>query len=120
MNDQSQKKDAGKLPWHLFPYDAAREVVRVLQFGANKYRERGWEDGIQFSRVYGAIQRHAVAWFQDREDDDPETGLSHLAHLGCEVLFLLAFVVRGRTDLDDRPISKTDPLPARSTDKPGA
>jgi len=39
------KKDYGKLPWHLFPDDAAEEIVKVLEFGANKYSPRGWEEG---------------------------------------------------------------------------
>lgn len=100
--DQNQKKDAGKVPLQLLPLDALTEIAKVLQFGAQKYAERGWEKGINFDRVFGATLRHLFAWHQG-EDKDPETGLNHLAHAGCEVLFLLAFVKRGRVDLDDRP-----------------
>ena len=99
--DQNQKKDSGKLPLHLLPFDALTEVAKVLDFGAKKYAERGWEKGIDYSRVFGAIQRHTWAWFQG-EDNDPETGLNHMAHATCECLFLLAFACRGRKDLDDR------------------
>ena len=102
--DQNLKKDAGKLPWHLLPYDALEEVVKVLQFGAQKYSDRGWEQGIPYSRVFSAIMRHAKSWWQG-ESRDPETGLSPLAHLACEVLFILAFELRGmRRELDDRPV----------------
>jgi hypothetical protein len=101
------KHDGGKLPWHLLPYDAVREIVKVLQFGAQKYAERNWEKGLAYSRVFGATMRHLTAHFQDGETHDPETGLSHLAHAGCEILFALAFELRGRADLDDRP-SKPD------------
>lgn len=96
------KHDAGKAPWHLLPFDAVAQVVAVLAFGAKKYRERGWEDGISHSRTYAATLRHLTAWWQG-EDRDPETGLSHLAHATCETLFALAFVTRNRADLDDRP-----------------
>jgi len=95
------KKDYGKLPWHLFPDDAAEEIVKVLEFGANKYSPRGWEEGMDWSRVYSALRRHLVAWFF-RRGNDPDTGLSHLAHAGCCVLFLLAYELRNK-GTDDRP-----------------
>jgi hypothetical protein len=97
------KHDGGKDPWHLLPWDAVREIVKVLAFGAKKYAERNWEKGLPHSRTFAATQRHLTAYFQDGETRDPETGLSHLAHAGCEILFALAFELRGRTDLDDRP-----------------
>ena len=97
------KKDDGKSPWDLVPYDAIEEVVKVLQFGQRKYTARNWEKGIVQSRLFAALQRHMVAWFQKGEDIDPESGLSHLAHAACTILFMLAFVTRERHDLDDRP-----------------
>ena len=100
---EGTKHDSGKAPYHLLPFDAIGEVVRVLDFGARKYAERNWEKGIAYSRVFAAAQRHMSAWWQG-EDRDPETGLSHLAHASCCALFLLAFVTRGRKDLDDRPL----------------
>lgn len=96
------KHDAEKLPLELLPTDALEEVARVLQFGAKKYGARNWEKGISFTRLLGALFRHAFAWLRG-EDKDPETGLSHMAHAACETLFALAFELRGRTDLDDRP-----------------
>jgi hypothetical protein len=96
------KFDGGKLPYELLPDDAIEEVVKVLQFGAKKYAPRNWEKGIVFSRLYGAIRRHGVAWFKG-EDNDPETGISHLAHLATEALFALAFAIRKTKNVDDRP-----------------
>ena len=99
---QGTKHDTGKLPWGLFPFDAAEQIVKVLQFGAQKYAARNWEKGLTNSRTWEAAQRHLIAWHRG-ETLDAETGLSHLAHAACEILFALAFEVRGRTDLDDRP-----------------
>lgn len=78
--------------------------MKVLQFGATKYGERNWEKGIHYSRLYSAAIRHLNAWFEG-EDSDKETGLSHLAHATCCILFLLAFVVLNGEgySLDDRP-----------------
>lgn len=97
---EGRKDDQGKLPWHLLPGDALEAIVRVLQFGAEKYGERNWEKGMAWSRVYSALCRHMWAWWRG-EESDRETGLPHLAHAGCCVLFLLAFALRGDGD-DDR------------------
>lgn len=102
-----RKDDGGKLPWHLLPYDAVEDIVKVLDFGAKKYAPRNWEKGIVYSRVYGALMRHLVAWWmKENGGRDKETGLSHLAHAGCCVLFLIAFekrIVGADIELDDRP-----------------
>jgi hypothetical protein len=95
------KADGGKLPYELLPEDAIEEVVKVLQFGAKKYAPHNWEKGISFRRIYAAIRRHGVAVMRG-EDNDPETGLSHWAHLTCEGLFALAFALRKTEGTDDR------------------
>jgi hypothetical protein len=102
---QGIKHDQAKLPWHLLPYDAIEQVVKVLNFGANKYEDRNWEQGIAYSRLFAASQRHLTSWFQNREDLDPESNLNHLAHAACCVLFALALELRDSTkpELDDRP-----------------
>lgn len=96
------KHDTGKDPWDLAPWDAFREIVRVLAFGAKKYAPRNWEKGIVFSRLYAATIRHLTAWWGG-EDLDPETNTSHLANAGCDIMFMLAFTLRGTGGVDDRP-----------------
>jgi hypothetical protein len=100
--DEGTKFDGIKLPWDLFPWIGAEEIVRVLQFGANKYAPRNWEKGIKYSRIFGAVMRHMIAWFLG-ETNDKETGLNHLAHAGCEILFVLTYSMRGMDAFDDRP-----------------
>jgi hypothetical protein len=77
-------------------------VAKVLAFGAAKYAPRGWEVGISYSRVFAAASRHAAA-LERGELLDAESGLPHQHHFWCNVLFLVVFAERGRTDLDDRP-----------------
>lgn len=104
-----RKADAGKDPWELAPWDALRAVVAVLAFGAGKYGARNWERGLAWSRLYAATIRHLTAWWQG-EARDAETGLSHLAHAACCVLFLLAFELRGMGG-DDRPLPVREDQP---------
>lgn len=102
MSDNGGVKfDQEKLRWELVPYDAVEEVVKVLTFGAKKYAPRNWERGMDWSRVYAALIRHMTSWFHG-QDTDPETGISHLAHAGCCLMFLIAYEKRG-TGNDDRP-----------------
>lgn len=98
--EDAPKHDTGKLPWHLFPFDAAEEVVRVYEFGAQKYYAHGWRDGFHWSRIFAAVCRHLFAWFRG-EDRDEESGLPHLAHAGWGILCLLDMQRRG-VGRDDR------------------
>lgn len=86
------KHDQGKVPLHLLPTEALREVAKVLAFGAQKYDPWNWKKGMDWSRLHGAALRHLFAWAEG-EEGDPETGLSHLAHAACCVLFLLTYEV---------------------------
>lgn len=93
------KLDHGKAPWHLAPWDAFLCIVKVLAFGAAKYRERGWEEGMQWSRVYSACMRHLTDWFMRVDKGkgpgrDADTGYSDLWHAGCCVCFLIAYELR--------------------------
>lgn len=95
------KHDEDKLRYDLVPTDALRGIVSILTFGAKKYTARNWESGMDWSRVYGALQRHLNAWWGG-EATDSETGRSHLWHAGCCILFLIAYENRN-IGTDDRP-----------------
>lgn len=96
------KNDAGKAPFELLPTAALTEICKVLEFGKKKYAADNWRDhgGFAWRRLIGAGLRHLFA-FAGGEDNDPETGFSHIAHLGCCVLFLLEHILKGLGN-DDR------------------
>ena len=96
------KFDQDKVRMELLSVPAMMGTARVLTFGAKKYADRNWENGIEYSRVYGALLRHMTAWW-DGEDLDPETGLSHLHHASCCIMFLQQFVEFDMNSLDNRP-----------------
>ena len=87
---KADKHDRGKLPMSLVSPFAIASIAEVLRFGARKYEKRNWEKGLEYSRVYDSLQRHLSAW-QMGQDYDEESGLSHLAHAGCCLMFLLHF-----------------------------
>lgn len=94
------KFDAGKPRLDLLPARPLLDIARVLTFGAAKYDDHNWRRGMRWGRVYASLVRHLLAWHAG-EDNDPETGLPHLAHAGCCVLFLLEYA-HANPELDDR------------------
>lgn len=94
------KHDAGKLPMSLIPVEAKRGLAAVLAFGAKKYHPHNWRGGMDWSRLMDAAYRHLDA-FTAGEDDDPETGLSHIDHLQACAAFLSTYVKTG-LGTDDR------------------
>lgn len=94
------KFDDGKLPLHLLSTEAMNQTAAVLAFGAQKYAEHNWRKGFAWSRPLSAAMRHITA-FNNGEDRDPESGLSHLAHAACCIMFLLEFE-KTHQHLDDR------------------
>lgn len=97
---EGRKADAGKPPMELLSPIAMLGTAEVLAFGAKKYAPNNWRKGLSWSRVIGAILRHLAA-IQMGEDHDKETGLLHVDHLSCEVMFLQEFF-RTHKHLDDR------------------
>lgn len=100
VSSAPQKFDGDKVPLDLLPFDAIEQVGMVLRHGAQKYGRRNWEGGLDWSRLLGAALRHLFAWARG-ENVDPESGLSHLAHAGCCVLFLISSEQR-QIGKDDR------------------
>lgn len=85
------KHDHGKAPWHLLPWSSVAAVVSVLEYGALKYAPNNWQRLVApEDRYFSAAMRHLVAW-RGGEKLDPESGLPHLAHAACSLLFLLWF-----------------------------
>jgi hypothetical protein len=101
-----RKDDGEKVRTDLYSIPAYLGTCRVLTFGAKKYAAWNWSKGILYMRIYGAILRHLFAWVTG-EDNDPETGLPHLDHAACELMFLQHFTKDGKyRQYDDRPYGK--------------
>lgn len=86
-----QKFDQGKVRMDLIPFAPLEQIAKVLTYGAQKYAPDQWmlvPDAIP--RYEAAMLRHITA-YKKGEVNDPETGLPHLAHAGCCLMFLLHF-----------------------------
>lgn len=83
------KYDKAKIDFSLLPFAPLRQIASVLMHGAKKYGRDNWKKGLEYSRLFSACQRHLIAWWEDYEDIDQDSGLPHLAHAICNLLFLL-------------------------------
>ena len=103
-----------KRPLHLLPFDSLEAIADVLDFGQAKYSARNWERGLSTSDLVRAACGHLWDWFLRRNGGrDPETGLSHLAHAGACIVFLIAHELRSLPD--DRPDAVPEvPAPDRT------
>ncbi len=103
---EGKKFDTGKPPMELLSHEALVEIAKVFGHGMVKYGKFNYKSGINWGRVIGAAQRHLGA-FNDGEDVDPESGLSHIAHLGCCAIMLLDYI-KHNPEFDDRYKRKKD------------
>ena len=102
LEKEGRKDDQEKLRMDLLSPSALEWLSQVLTYGSKKYGDRNWESGIAFSRVFGAVQRHLWAWWGG-EEQDKESGLNHLAHAMCGLMFLIQYRAYVLDKFDDRP-----------------
>ena len=90
----------GKLKWSLVDFESLEDMVEVLEYGAKKYSAHNWKRGLKTTEVCESLMRHLFAYLNG-EDNDPESGCSHVGHIQCNAMFL-AYMMNHRPDLDDR------------------
>ena len=94
-NKAGLKFDGGKLRFDLYPVDAYKGCTQVLTFGAAKYTPNGWKTVPDAkNRYYAALIRHLNAQKEYIDNGgkglalDEESGLPHLDHAQCCLIFL--------------------------------
>lgn len=86
--DQSAKADKGKLELSLVNPQLVKAVAEVRMYGTEKYGDsENWRK-VEPKRYVDALYRHLLAYIEGNEVDE-ESGLSHLAHMACNISFLL-------------------------------
>lgn len=97
----NMKTEEGKPPLGLIPREFLESTSLALDFGnKTKYSRHSWRKGMEWQRLIDAALRHVTA-FNDGEDTDPDSGLSHLAHASCCIAFLITYQAKGM-GTDDR------------------
>ena len=112
------KFDTDKIRMELLSVDFLNEVSKVLTFGAKKYTIKdaegnviqeganNWRKGFAWSRLYGSAMRHLTAHMSG-DSIDEESGLSHLSHAACCLMFLIEHETR-QLGTDDRYVHERE------------
>jgi hypothetical protein len=100
--EQAKRYNGGKLRWSLVDFRSLEPLVRVLEYGAEKYDDDNWKKGLPFKQVCESIMRHLLA-FMRGESLDYESGQPHTAHIMANCMFLEYYFTSGlNSKFDDR------------------
>jgi hypothetical protein len=94
------KFDQGKNRYDLIPGYPLDELAKIYTYGTTKYDDNNWRKGLAWGRLFGAMMRHAWAFWRG-QSLDPESGLHHLAHAAWQCFALMEYE-RTKPELDDR------------------
>jgi len=89
-NSEFIKLDSGKRRLSLIEPQFINTLGDVITFGAEKYAPENWRLCEDTSRYKDALLRHIYAYLSG-EQKDQETGIDHLAHAACNLMFLQYF-----------------------------
>ena len=84
--EQAKRYNEGKPQWSLVNYKSLEPMVRVLEFGCEKYDRDNWKKGMPTHKILESMQRHLAA-LMDGEQFDSETGISHMGHIQANAMF---------------------------------
>lgn len=85
---KSLRYNKGKLRWGLVHFPSLEPMVRVLEYGAKKYSDDNWKKRLDKTETLESTMRHLTALFNG-EENDKESGLSHAAHVMCNMMFYI-------------------------------
>lgn len=88
--DQKAKADYGKEELTLVPRRIIHDICAIRMYGNKKYPEGGpdnWKQ-VEIERYRNAAYRHFLAYLDEPQGKDKESGFPHLWHLACNIAFL--------------------------------
>lgn len=91
--DQQAKADYGKEQLTLVPRRIIHDICAIRMYGNQKYPDGGpdnWKN-VEKERYRDAAYRHFLAYLDEPQGRDKESGFPHLWHLACNIAFLCEF-----------------------------
>jgi hypothetical protein len=98
--DKALRYNENKRRWSLVDFDSLEGMVKVLEYGSQKYSDNNWKKGLKTTEIAESLMRHLFAWLRG-EDNDPESGLPHTGHILCNAMFL-AYMEKNKPEFDSR------------------
>lgn len=85
------KYDQDKTDFAMLDYGFLEGVSKVLMHGEKKYDRQNWKRATKIDGLFRytkALLRHVFAFAFKGEWLDPESGLPHIYHAGCCLMFI--------------------------------
>lgn len=86
--NQEAKADAGKLQISLVPTQIIRDIAEVRMYGNKKYGDPDNWKTVEKSRYVDALLRHLLAYLDNPDGVDEESGIKHYKHMACNIAFI--------------------------------
>lgn len=105
---QFAKADNGKLQISLVPMQINKDIAEVRMYGTNKYNSPNNWVIVEMQRYVDALLRHLIAFIEDNNSVDEESGIPHYKHAATNMAFICEMM---REDWPERRDSliKSDP-----------
>lgn len=116
QTDKGLRYNQGKRQWSLFSFKPFEPMIEVLEYGAHKYSifedkdgkfilgkdisvadskslklissgRDNWKKGFDENELWDSFYRHLIE-INAGEEFDKESGLQHLGHLMCNIMFI--------------------------------
>lgn len=100
MVERGDRFNDSKPQWGLIDFNSLEEMVRVLEYGATKYSKDNWKKGLPTIEICESMLRHIFAYLNG-EDNDKESGISHIGHIMCNAMFL-NYMMKNKPEFDNR------------------
>lgn len=88
INDQTAKADAGKLQISLVPTQIIKDIAEVRMYGNDKYGDPDNWKSVDIVRYIDALLRHTLAFVDNMDSVDAESGIPHYKHMACNMAFI--------------------------------
>jgi len=101
---EGKKSDSGKPDYALLTRPMLESMIAAFMFGQGRYGRGNFKGGFTNTRLLAAAMRHIMA-FNDGEDLDPDSNVSHLGHAMAALAMCLDNRAEG-TSVEGRYIKK--------------
>lgn len=93
--NQTAKRDEGKPRLSLVPPQIIRDIAQVREYGNRKYGDPDNWKTVEMGRYVDALMRHLLAFLEDQDGVDSESGIQHYKHMACNMAFICAMMESG-------------------------
>lgn len=110
-SERALRYNEGKPKWSLVDFDSLEPMVRVLEYGMEKYSVKNedgdiietgrdnWKKGMPLSEVMESLFRHTIAIMKG-EFIDKESGKPHIGHIMCNAMFA-SYILKNKPEFID-------------------